>query len=115
MIEERRKKGPHTTMTTGPHFQQQQVSLGATLIMIEDEEFIGGFETRYDSYHTYHQQGEVIEISTLLFLLKNGWNGERSEMWTAGYIMGWLAGFYEQEDGQLALSVPVTQQCEGAA
>ncbi len=102
-------------MTTRQPFQQQQVSLGATSILIEDKEFIGGFENGYDSYHTYHQQGEVIEISTFLFLLKNGWDGERSEMWTTGYIMGWLAAFYEQEEGQLALSVSVAQHREGAA
>lgn len=102
-------------MTTRQPFRQQQVALGTILIMIEGEEFIGGFESGYDSYHTYHHRDEVIETSTLLFLLKNGWNGDKSEMWTTGYIMGWLAAFYEQEEGQLALCIPVTGQREGVA
>lgn len=91
------------------------VALGAMFLLIEDEEFIGGFEHGYDIYHTHHQHGEVIETGTLFFLLKNGWNADQSEMWTTGYIMGWLAGFYEQEDGQLALYIPVTEQHEGVA
>ncbi len=83
--------------------------------MIDDEEFVSGFESGYDSYHTYHHRDEVIETTTLLFLLKNGWNGGPSDLWNTGYIIGWLAGFYEQEQGTLALCIPVTQQREGAA
>ncbi len=104
-------------MTTEPSFQHQpqHITFGTIPLLIEDKEFVGGFESGYGSYHTYHQRGEVIETSTFLFLLKNGWNGDRSEMWTAGYIVGWLAGLYEQEDGQLALCIPVTEQREGVA
>ncbi len=104
-------------MTTQPHFQHQPqyITIGTIPLVIEDKEFINGFERGYDSYHTYHQRGEVIETSTLFFLLKNGWNADHSEMWTTGYIMGWLAGLYEQEDGQLALCVSVTGHHEDVA
>jgi len=104
-------------MMTQPYFQHQPqyITIGTIPLLVEEKEFIGGFDSGYDSYHTYHQCGEVIETSTLLFLIKNGWNGDHSDMWTTGYIMGWLAAFYEQEDGQLALCVPLTGHHEGVA
>ncbi len=90
-----------------------RASLGIRQVLIENEEFMRGFDTGYDIYHTHHtQDDEVIGTTTLLFLFKNGWNAGQSDEWTTGYIMGWLAAFYEQEHGMLALSMSVTQQCE---
>ncbi len=91
------------------HESPQSVTIGTIPLLTEDKDFADGFERGYDNYHTYHRRSEVIETSTLFFLLRNGWNADHSEMWTTGYIMGWLAGLYEQEDGQLALCMPVTE------
>ena len=104
-------------MTTQPSFQHQSqyITIGTIPLLIEDKEFVSGFERGYESYHTYHQHGEVIETSTLLFLLRNGWNADHTDMWTTGYIMGWLAGLYEQENGQFALCMPITKHHEGMA
>lgn len=94
------------------HVQQQRASIGNRSVVVEDEDFVRAYNAGYETYYLYHRDDEVIDVSLLLFQLRNGWNGERSDMWTTGYIMGWLGAFYEQEDGQLALCVPVTQQRE---
>ncbi len=98
------------------HVQQpHMVSIGNKSVLVEDEEFARAYDEGYETYHRYHCDDDVIDSSILFFQLRNGWNGGYSEMWTTGYLMGWLAGFYEQEEGQLALSVSVTHQREGAA
>ncbi len=101
------------TRTAWSHLQQ--VSLGTRQVMVEDEEFVHGFDTGYDTCHTYHHHthtDEVMSTDTFLFLLRNGWGAGRSDQWTTGYIMGWLAAFYEQEEGQLALSTDVSAPCD---
>jgi hypothetical protein len=86
-------------------------SLGKRQVLIEDEEFMRGFNIGYDTFHAHHtQDDEMIGTTTLLFLLKNGWNAGMSDQWTTGYIMGWLAAFYEQEDGQLTPCIPAAQR-----
>jgi len=89
--------------------QQQVVVLGTIQVLVDDTAFVQGYETGYGTYHTYHAQQDdgVIEVSTLLFLLRNGWNVGQSDQWNTGYIMGWLAAFYEQEKGMFALSTYV--------
>ena len=96
-------------MTQG-HSQhhQQQIALGTTLLLIDDADFLQGFDNGYETCHTYHPKGEAIDTSTFLFLLRNGWDTGHSDQWNTGYIMGWLAAFYEQEKGQLALSTYVS-------
>jgi len=87
--------------------QQHRVSIGNRSVLVEDEEFVYAYDAEYETYHRYHRQGDVIDSAILLFQLRNGWNERCSEMWNTGYIMGWLAAFYEQEDGQLARFVCV--------
>ncbi len=43
-------------MRTAP-LHLQQVSLGTRQILVEDEEFVRGFDIGYDTYHTYHYPG----------------------------------------------------------
>lgn len=87
--------------------QQKLVAIGKRIVVIEDDHFVQAYDAGYGAYYRYHRQDEVIDSSLLLFQLRNGWNGECSEMWTTGYLMGWLAGFYEQGEGQLARSMDV--------
>ncbi len=94
---------------------QHIVAIGNRSVLVEDEEFARAYDAGYETHDRYHRDDEVIDASLLLFQLRNGWNERCSEMENTGYIMGWLAGFYEQVKGQLALSVPVTQQCEEVA
>ncbi len=95
--------------------QPHSVSIGKRAVLVEDEEFVRGYDAGYETYRRYHRDDDVIDSAILLFQLRNGWNSECSEMETTGFIMGWLAAFYEQEDGQLALRVLVTHQREGVA
>jgi len=90
------------------HLQQQRVAIGNILLILDDEDFLRGYTNGYETSHTYHPKGEGIDTSTLLFLLKNGWDAGHTDQWNTGYIMGWLAAFYEQEAGQFALSVYVS-------
>ncbi len=83
------------------------VSIGKMSVLVEDEDVMQAYDAGYETYHRYHHQDEVIDATTLLFQLRNGWNSGCSDMWNTGYIMGWLAGFYEQEEGQLARSIDV--------
>ncbi len=83
------------------------LSIGTRTILSEDEDFVHGYTNGYETHHTYHQHNDLLDTSTLLFLLRNGWDAGHSDEWNTGYIMGWLAGFYEQEAGQLALSMNV--------
>ncbi len=92
--------------------QQQQVTLGNTLLMIDDEDFLRGYNNGYETSHAYHQKEDAVDTSILLFLLKNGWDAGHTDQWNTGYILGWLSAFYEQEDGQLALSTYVSVVCE---
>ncbi len=95
------------------HLPLQQIALGNTLLILDDEDFLHGYTNGYENSHTYHPKGEEgIDTSTLLFLLKNGWDAGHTDQWNTGYIMGWLAAFYEQEAGQFALSTYVTTSCE---
>jgi len=95
--------------------QPHRVSIGNRVVLVEDEEFVLAYDAGYETYHRYHRDDDVIDSAILLFQLRNGWNSECSEMEATGFIMGWLAAFYEQEEGQLALCVSVTQHCEGVA
>ncbi len=92
--------------------EQYRVSIGNKSILVEDEEFAHAYDAGYETYHRYHRDDDVIDSAILLFQLRNGWNGGCSAMWTTGYIMGWLAAFYEQEEGQLAFSVYLSESCE---
>ncbi len=99
--------------------RQQQATIGNALLMIDDEDFVSGYHEGYENCHVYHhkeegyenchvyhhKEEEGVDTSTLLFLLKNGWDAGHSDQWNTGYIVGWLAAFYEQEHGQLALLV----------
>ncbi len=98
------------------HVQQPHlISIGNKSVLVEDGDFARAYDGGYETYHRYHRDNDVIDSAILLFQVRNGWNAACSEMETTGFIMGWLAAFYEQEDGQMALSVSVTQHCEGAA
>ena len=90
------------------HVQQSQMMLiGNKTVLVEDDNFARMYDTGYTNYHRYHRDDEVIDSALLLLLLRNGWNGAYSEMETTAYIMGWLAAFLEQEEGQLARTVDV--------
>jgi len=97
------------------HVHPHLVSIGKMAVLVEDGDFARAYDAGYETYHHYHRDDDVIDSAILLFQVRNGWNDTCSEMETTGFIMGWLAAFYEQEEGQLALCVPVTQQREGAA
>ena len=99
-------------MTNRHQHSQQQIMLGTMLLLINDADFLHGYDNGYETFHTYHPKEEAVDTSTLLFLLKNGWNAGHSDQWVTGYIMGWLAAFYEQEKGQLALSTSVSAPCD---
>ncbi len=92
--------------------QQHRVSIGNKSVLVEDEEFARAYDAGYGTYHRYHRDDDVIDSALLLFQLRNGWNERCSGMWTTGYLMGWLAAFYEQEEGQLSLSVYLSESCE---
>lgn len=85
--------------------QPQQATVGTTFLIIDDEDFLHGYHEGYTTCQTYHHNKESLNTSILLFLLKNGWDAGYSDHWNTGYIVGWLAAFYEQEQGQLALCV----------
>jgi len=87
--------------------QPRMISIGNRSVLVEDEEFVQAYDAGYEAYYRYHRQDDVIDSSILLFQLRNGWNERCSDMENTGYIMGWLAAFYEQEEGQLARSVCV--------
>ncbi len=91
---------------------QQQVMIGTIQLLIDEKDFLRGYSNGYDTFHRYHSKEECIDTSLLLFLLKNGWNAGHSDLWMTGYIMGWLAAFYEQEAGQFALSTDETLLCD---
>ena len=93
-------------------YHQQQVMIGTIHLLIDDEDFLRSYRNGYETFHTYHSKEESMDISTLLFLLRNGWDAEHSDSWMTGYIMGWLAAFYEQEEGQFALSTDETRLCD---
>ena len=98
-------------MTSIP--QYQQIALGAILLLIDDEDFLHGYTNGYETFHVYHPNEERrVDTSTLLFLLKNGWNAGQTDQWNTGYIIGWLAALYEQEDGQFAFSTSISAPCE---
>ncbi len=91
--------------------QQQQVVLGTMLLRIDDEDFLCGYTNGYETFHAYHHKEDAVDTSTLLFLLRNGWNAGHTDQWMTGYILRWLAAFYEQEDGQFALSMDAPTLC----
>jgi len=90
------------------HIQQQVICIGTRSVLVEDEDFARAYDVGYETYHRYHRDDNVIDSAILLFQLRNGWNDTCSEMEHTGFIMGWLAGFYEQEEGHLARSIDVT-------
>ncbi len=92
------------------HLAWQQITIGNAHILVDDEDFVQGYHDGYETCHTYHHHEEMIDTSTFLFLLRNGWDTGRSEQWNTGYILGWLAAFYEQEKGTLALCVDVGEK-----
>jgi len=84
------------------HVQQPHlISIGNKSVLVEDENFAHAYDVGYETYYRYHRDDDVIDSAILLFQLRNGWNDACSEMETTSYIMGWLAAFYEQEEGQL--------------
>ena len=85
------------------HHHQQQVRIGTMHLLIDDTDFLRGYNTGYRTFHTHHAQGECIDIAHLLFLFRNGWGAGHSDMWMTGYITGWLGALYEQDAGQFAL------------
>lgn len=89
------------------HVQQQVVAIGTRSVLVEDEDLVRAYDAGYEAYHQYHRHDDVIDSAILLFHLRNGWNNGCSDMWNTGYIIGWLAAFYEQEEGQLARSTDV--------
>lgn len=65
----------------------------------EDPDFQEGFGEGMAQYQQWHQQEECVDMSTLLFLVRNGWgNTSPTEMWQTGYIVGWLFTFFGQSD-----------------
>jgi hypothetical protein len=90
--------------------QSYTIPIGNKAIAIEDDDFVQGYDAGYDAYRRYHRDDTVIDASLLLSRLRNGWNSECSDMWTTGYLMGWLTAFYEQEEGQLARSIDVNPE-----
>ncbi len=90
-----------------PQVQQHTIRIGNKSVVVEDDHFVQAYDAGYEAYYRYHRDDGVIDASLLLFQLRNGWNGECSDMWTTGYLMGWLTAFYEQEEGQLARSIDV--------
>ena len=90
----------------------QQVMIGTIHLLIDDEDFLRGYTNGYETFHIHHSKVGCIDTCMLLFLLRNGWDAGHSDSWMTGYIMGWLAAFYEPEEGQFALSTDETRQCD---
>ncbi len=92
-----------------PQVQQpHSISIGNKTVLVEDEEFARAYDKGYETYHRYHRDEEVIDSALLLFQVRNGWNDACSDLYNVGFLLGWLAAFYEQKDGHLALYAPVT-------
>lgn len=89
--------------------QQQQVAIGKTLLLIDDKDFLPGYTDGYETFHAYRSKGDGVDSSTLLFLLRNRWDTGHTDQWNTGYIMGWIAAFYEQENGQFTLSTSLNE------
>ena len=81
---------------------QQQVRIGKLTLHIDDTDFLRGYNTGYQTFHTHHTQDGCIDSAHLFFLFRNGWGAGHSDMWMTGYIMGWLGALYEQDTGQFA-------------
>ena len=78
--------------------RQHLAGIGTVHLSRDDEDFVSGYQEGYNTYKTYHDNEEGVDTATLLFLIKNGGNAGRSDPWNTGYIVGWLAALYEQED-----------------
>ena len=90
---------------------QQRATIGTAFLTISDEDFVQGYHEGYTTYQNYHSQEDAVDTATLLFLIKNGWDAGHSDQWNTGYITGWLAAFYEQEQGQLVLRIHEQYVC----
>lgn len=80
------------------------MTLGNMSVLVEEVDFVQGYHRGYENYVQYHRNDEAIEAALFMALVRNGWNETTSAMWQTGYILGWLAAFYGQEEGHLQLS-----------
>ncbi len=112
--EQESKDQPHEhdedTMTDIPF---PHVTLGTTKHILLDEseveEFIRGFDDGYESsyYETPHDNC-MLSLSHVLMQVQNSWNHAPSPVLYAGFLVGWLALFFEQEQGEFARTQDVS-------
>jgi hypothetical protein len=89
--------------------------IGTKGVLVEDDEFVHGYDDGYTVYHQYYHDEKVLNAYVLLMQLRNGWGDEAyvSDMHTTGFLVGWLAAFLEQEEGQLARCVALNGTDDG--
>ncbi len=86
------------------------VTIGAKTVLLDEsdyDEFVRGYDDGYETCHRHRRDNTTICASTLLFYVRNGWNDAVSVMYNTGFLVGWLAAFLEQEEGQLARCVDI--------
>ena len=81
-----------------------KMSIGDKTVLVDDDEFVRAYDKGHATYYRYHRNEKVIDVALLAFQVQSG---SGSEMHPIGAILGWLAAFFEQEEGQLARSVAV--------
>ncbi len=88
-------------MTQGHPYR---MSIGGKTVLVDDDEFVRAYDKGHATYYRYHRDEKVIDVALLAFQVQSG---SGSEMHHIGAILGWLAAFFEQEEGQLACSIEV--------
>ena len=78
------------------------MSIGSKTVLVDDEEFVRAYDKGHATYYRYHRDEQVMDVALLAFQVQSS-----SEMHHIGAILGWLAAFFEQEEGQLARTFEV--------
>jgi hypothetical protein len=78
--------------------------IGDKTVLVDDDEFVLAYDQGHATYYRYHRDEKVIDAALLAFQIQSG---SGPEMRPIGAILGWLAAFFEQEEGQLARTVDI--------
>ncbi len=89
------------------------VTLGAIKHILLDEseveEFVCGYDQGYASaYDETPHNNNLLSLSHVLMQVQNNWNHAVSPVVCAGFLVGWLALFFEQEQGEFARTQSVS-------
>ena len=83
------------------------MSIGSKTVLVDDEEFVRAYDKGHATYYRYHRDEQVIDVALLAFQVQSAGHDDSSEMHHIGGILGWLAAFFEQEEGQLARIIDI--------